>query len=226
MSSFRITYVANGLDLKLFQPNPQTRMRVRRELDVEGRYVFLAVGRFYPLKDYPTLINAFYAFHRNRENSCLTAPGASVPLCSSGTTIFPIPLCSGGRAATTCCPKPRLWLVRVHDSRLKVGHGGLRGSPVAVQLCADAGGWIHIRQVSADVGNCRERLAGVMPSAVVDRTAQAFADAIQTVLATGCRSNGRVVLEPLSINAVAGRIRAVYERAILHFHDTRPVKAA
>ena len=71
----RITYVANGLDLKLFQPNPQTRMRVRRELDVEGRYVFLAVGRFYPMKDYPTLINAFYAFHRNRENSCLLIAG-------------------------------------------------------------------------------------------------------------------------------------------------------
>lgn len=71
----RITYVANGLDLKLFQPNPQARMRVRRELDVEARYVFLAVGRFYPMKDYPTLINAFYAFHRNCENSCLLIAG-------------------------------------------------------------------------------------------------------------------------------------------------------
>jgi glycosyltransferase involved in cell wall biosynthesis len=71
----RITYVANGIDVKLFQPNPQARMRMRRELDVEGRYVFLAVGRFYPVKNYPSLINAFYTFHRNRENSCLLIAG-------------------------------------------------------------------------------------------------------------------------------------------------------
>lgn len=85
---------------------------------------------------------------------------------------------------------------------------------------------MNLPVVSADVGDCRERLAGVRPSAVVDRTPQAFADAIQTVLATGGRSNGRAVLEPLSINAVAGRVRTIYQRAILHFHKTRPAAAA
>ena len=62
---------------------------------------------------------------------------------------------------------------------------------------------VNLPVVSADVGDCRERLATVSPSAVVDRTPQAFADAIQAILACGRRSNGRVVLEPLSIDAVA-----------------------
>jgi hypothetical protein len=80
--------------------------------------------------------------------------------------------------------------------------------------------------VSADVGDCRERLATVSPSAVVDRTPLAFADAIQAILPCGRRSNGRVVLQPLSIDAVARRIRAVYERAIEHFQARRSLRAA
>jgi teichuronic acid biosynthesis glycosyltransferase TuaC len=96
------------------------------------------------------------------------------------------------------------------------------GSPNAVKEAMA----VNLPVVSADVGDCRERLATVSPSAVVDRTPQAFADAIQAILACGCRSNGRVVLEPLSIDAVAGRVRAVYERAIEHFRARRGMRAA
>jgi glycosyltransferase involved in cell wall biosynthesis len=85
---------------------------------------------------------------------------------------------------------------------------------------------VNLPVVSADVGDCRERLATVSPSAVVDRTPQAFADAIQAILACGRRSNGRAVLKPLSIDAVAGRVRGVYERAIEHFRARCGSRAA
>jgi glycosyltransferase involved in cell wall biosynthesis len=68
--------------------------------------------------------------------------------------------------------------------------------------------------VAAPCGDCAERLAGVTPSAVAERTPQAFADATAAVLAAGTRSNGReVIARTLSLEAVAQRVLAVYERA-------------
>ena len=63
-------------------------------------------------------------------------------------------------------------------------------------------------------------------SAVFDPCKVAEERAARRARVTGGRSNGRAVLEPLSINAVAGRVRTIYQRAILHFHKTRPAAAA
>ena len=71
----RIIHVANGLDLQQFRPDPQARARGRGELDLNGSYVFLAVGRLSPVKDYPTLIEGFCELRKTRQNACLLIAG-------------------------------------------------------------------------------------------------------------------------------------------------------
>ena len=56
--SGRITVVYNGVNTANYQPDPATRQRMRRELDVEGLFVWLAVGRFTQAKAYPDMIRA------------------------------------------------------------------------------------------------------------------------------------------------------------------------
>jgi teichuronic acid biosynthesis glycosyltransferase TuaC len=85
------------------------------------------------------------------------------------------------------------------------------GSPNVVKEALAAG----LPVVAAPVGDCPERLAGVTPGAVVARQPEAFVAAVEDVLASGVRSNGREKVADLEISAVARRILAVYERAIL-----------
>ena len=56
----RIERVPNGLDLRRFGRDPTTRARVRAALGVPSadRFLFLAVGRLEPQKDYPTMLRA------------------------------------------------------------------------------------------------------------------------------------------------------------------------
>jgi glycosyltransferase involved in cell wall biosynthesis len=55
--------------------------------------------------------------------------------------------------------------------------------------------------VTSDVGDVRERLAGVTPGAVVAQDAAQLADALQAVLADGRRSNGRAMAVPNKADA-------------------------
>jgi len=59
VSPRKIRVVPNGIDTNLFCPRPEIRTALRRELGVEGFFVWLAVGRLEPQKDYPTLLKAF-----------------------------------------------------------------------------------------------------------------------------------------------------------------------
>lgn len=55
----RIRFVPNGLDLQDFQPDAPARARLRRELGLEARFVWLAAGRLSRAKDYPNMLRAF-----------------------------------------------------------------------------------------------------------------------------------------------------------------------
>ena len=68
--------------------------------------------------------------------------------------------------------------------------------------------------VAAPVGDCAERLRECTPSAVVERTAEAFTDAVASVLTAGTRSNGRECVAALALPKVAQRVITVYERAL------------
>jgi glycosyltransferase involved in cell wall biosynthesis len=73
---------------------------------------------------------------------------------------------------------------------------------------------VSLPVVAAPVGDCAERLQGVNPGAVVARDPEAFANAVDDVLRTGTRSNGRDAIAPLELSTVAHRVLAVYQRVL------------
>jgi glycosyltransferase involved in cell wall biosynthesis len=65
--------------------------------------------------------------------------------------------------------------------------------------------------VSTDVGDVRERLSGVSPSAVCT-TDDGLTDALVDVLDQGTRSNGRDVVREVSVSRTRDRLHAVYQQ--------------
>ena len=61
----KISVLRNGIDLDHFQQNKARRSRIRQELNAEGKFVWVAVGRIADAKDYPNLLRAF-AIVQNR----------------------------------------------------------------------------------------------------------------------------------------------------------------
>jgi glycosyltransferase involved in cell wall biosynthesis len=68
--------------------------------------------------------------------------------------------------------------------------------------------------VSVDVGDVRERLAGVVPGGVVDATPEALAMALRAVGARPVRSNGRDAVADLAEPKLIDRVIDVYRRAL------------
>jgi len=63
----------NGVDEAFFRPDPEARQALRSELGLSGGFLWLAVGRLEPVKDYPTLLRAFAEI---RGNARLAIAGA------------------------------------------------------------------------------------------------------------------------------------------------------
>jgi len=57
----RIQVFYNGVNTLNFQPDAGARSACRRELGIDGKFAWLAIGRFERAKDYPNLIRAFRA---------------------------------------------------------------------------------------------------------------------------------------------------------------------
>jgi glycosyltransferase involved in cell wall biosynthesis len=55
----KIRCVSNGIDTGRFVPDIKKRHQIRKQLDLENRFVWLAVGRLEASKDYPNMIRAF-----------------------------------------------------------------------------------------------------------------------------------------------------------------------
>jgi glycosyltransferase involved in cell wall biosynthesis len=70
----KICYIPNGVDTERFKPNLEDRLKVRKELGVEG-FVWLAVGRFDPQKDYPNMLQAFARVVHKHLNTMLLIAG-------------------------------------------------------------------------------------------------------------------------------------------------------
>jgi glycosyltransferase involved in cell wall biosynthesis len=51
--------LGNGIDIAEFTPNSERRAHLRAQTGVQGEFVWLAVGRIVPAKDFPNLLRAF-----------------------------------------------------------------------------------------------------------------------------------------------------------------------
>lgn len=55
----KIRYISNGVDTKLFYPDLEARFKIRTQLGLGKKFVWVSIGRFVAAKDYPTLLQAF-----------------------------------------------------------------------------------------------------------------------------------------------------------------------
>jgi glycosyltransferase involved in cell wall biosynthesis len=91
------------------------------------------------------------------------------------------------------------------------------GSPNAVKeaLACD------VAVVATDVGDVRERIAGVPGCVVAEATPEALADGLGVALAAG-RVPGREAVRPLALERVAEQLRSIYEAVALPVAAARP----
>jgi len=179
-----VAVIPDGIDLRSFHPRP--RDEVRRELGwpVEERVVVFNVGANPRTK---RLDLAQAAFGRAR------AARADLRLEMIDGHQLParIPLLLN---AADC-----LLVTSDHE-----------GSPNIVKEALAC----NLPEVSVNVGDVAERLAGVTPSRVVVRSERAIAEAILDVVQLGGRSNGAAAVRNLSEERIAEQILAVYEEAL------------
>lgn len=71
----RMITVYNGIDTKKFSFKPEARKRLRKELNLNNKNVFIAVGRFAPEKDYPNMLKAFALLQEKRPDTHLLIVG-------------------------------------------------------------------------------------------------------------------------------------------------------
>lgn len=73
--SERFVLLPNGIDVRRFAGNPETRRQYRRELGLEGKYVIGHVGRFYDVKNHSFLLDAFRKAREKDEDAVLLLVG-------------------------------------------------------------------------------------------------------------------------------------------------------
>jgi glycosyltransferase involved in cell wall biosynthesis len=69
----RLSVLANGVDVDRWQPNAIARREAREELGIADDFLWLAAGRLEPVKDYPSLLNAFARADRRAQLMILGA---------------------------------------------------------------------------------------------------------------------------------------------------------
>ena len=71
----KILFMPNSVDPERFLPNRESRERIRRELNLEEKFVWLAVGCIEEQKDYPNMLRAFAQVSRQFPETLLLICG-------------------------------------------------------------------------------------------------------------------------------------------------------
>lgn len=71
----KILYIPNGVCTESFRPDSAIRVRKRKEMRLGDHFVWLAVGRFAPQKDYPNMLLAFAQILRKQPETRLLIVG-------------------------------------------------------------------------------------------------------------------------------------------------------
>ena len=75
VSAAKTSVLSNGIDTEFFTPDRARRKRVRMQMRVTDEFVWLALGRLAPAKDYPNLLRAFHQLRAARPDASLWIAG-------------------------------------------------------------------------------------------------------------------------------------------------------
>ncbi len=71
----KMLVLTNGIDADVFAPDRARRKRMRMDMSAGNAFVWMAVGRLVPAKDYPNLLHAFGQVHGAHPSSLLWIAG-------------------------------------------------------------------------------------------------------------------------------------------------------
>ena len=77
--SRKMQVLTNGIDLTDFDPNRSRRRSMRQAMSVSNEFIWLAIGRIAPAKDYPNLLHAFIELQKQQPNARLWIAGEGDP---------------------------------------------------------------------------------------------------------------------------------------------------
>jgi glycosyltransferase involved in cell wall biosynthesis len=209
----------NGIDVREFFPDPERRLRTRAVLGVpicieESAFLWLAVGRIAPAKDYPNLLHAFAQVRAGRPD---------VQLCIAGEYAAHNLIALQSLAAELNLAESVHWLGLRRDvpALLDAADGFVlasawEGMPLAVAEAMS----MEKPVVATAVGGVRELVgdAGlVVPSHDPDALAAAMHDVMQRSREERCalgRSARMRIVQQFSMDANADRWEALYRKLL------------
>jgi glycosyltransferase involved in cell wall biosynthesis len=71
----KMSVLTNGIDTETFAPDRSGRKRMRVQMQTRDAFVWLAIGRLVPAKDYPNMLRAFAIVRRTHPNALLWIAG-------------------------------------------------------------------------------------------------------------------------------------------------------
>ena len=75
VSRHKMDVITNGIDTEVFSPDRNRRKRARIAMQAGRSFVWIAVGRVVPAKDYPNLLRAFTEVRQAQPSVCLWIAG-------------------------------------------------------------------------------------------------------------------------------------------------------
>jgi glycosyltransferase involved in cell wall biosynthesis len=215
VSRKKISVLTNGIDVDEFTPDRTRRKTARTQMQIEREFVWLAVGRLAPAKDYPNLLRAFAKVRSARPETCIWIAG-------EGDTS---PFAAGSVEAQLTSGVHFLGLRRDIASLLDAADGFVlssawEGMPLAVGEAMAMEKLI----VATDVGGVRE-LLGECGIVVAPRDSEAIAAAMLQAMsfvsgrrkAMGKQARERIRLH-FSMHAKASEWQQLYAQCL---HEKR-----
>jgi len=175
--------IPHGVDLSLFRPLPRRAARESVGWRPDARHVLFPYPQSREVKDYP------------RAERITGRAGAAIDGDLELQTLHGVP---HDRMPAYYNAADALLLTSRRE-----------GSPNSVKEAMAC----NVPVVSTDVGDVRERLAGVEPSAVGTSDDELVAELVR-VLRQGGRSNGRERAREVSLEEMGERIRSVYDSVV------------
>jgi glycosyltransferase involved in cell wall biosynthesis len=79
VSAGKMSVLTNGIDTEVFAPDRNRRKQMRAQMHVRNEFIWLAIGRLVPAKDYPNMLRAFAMVRQTHKNArlCIAGEGDS-----------------------------------------------------------------------------------------------------------------------------------------------------